>query len=130
MAEKQIIFTVHAQERMQQRGITQDEIINLLQDPTAYEVVSDGAKKRYSATLVVIYQPTNEKVVVLTTYPREVSLEIKVKEIAGKIGWYKEESLDSFIKEAYYMESLGVSENEIVKHLQTLFDAVCNEFTK
>lgn len=66
-----IVFTLHALERMKKRGVAQVEVLECLRDPDRLMKLDDvyrAVRRLGSEVLVVVYRKEDDTVIVITIY--------------------------------------------------------------
>lgn len=124
-----IEYTTHAKERMDERGITEEDINIVLQKAKLVRQNSKSTVKQYQDIAVAYFENTElDKLVVITVFKPEKSLERRIVRIPKPQDWWHKEDKDVFINQGYFLLEKGLDEEEIIDHLTKLFNAVCGEF--
>ena len=122
-----IIYTKHAMLRMEERGITEEEI-EIALDKAKIESHHENKIIRDYKTLRVVFTTDGETIKVLTVYHPNKTLERKIDAIPAPHEWWKQDGKQVFIDQAYFLIEKGLSEDEVISHLTDVFRAVCGEF--
>ena len=66
-----IVFTKHAKEQMEERGISEDEVINTLKFPESTQKIDDlyYAQKRTNQGIIEVVYEKENYIKVITLYP-------------------------------------------------------------
>lgn len=124
---KLIILTKHAEERMKQREITQEDIDKVME----FGIVSfssSGISTKEFGKIKVVYKEKSDIFSIITTYKTDSLLENQIDVLPKPYNWITTQSKQDFITQAYFLREKGLDDEEILEHLKFLYRAVCKEF--
>ena len=122
-----IEYTKHAEERLEERGITKDEVEEVMLKATI-KGYRDGVKTLEYNDICVVFAKTWDATVIVTAFKTDRELEDKVNLIPSPQEWWKTDNRDFFVDQASFLKERGLNDEEIIEHLTKLFKAVCQEF--
>ena len=125
--EKPIGFTAHAKERLKERKISKEDAIKVIRKGKAVRY-HEKKKIFYYYSNIVVFEEKDDSIQVITVYKSNKTLEQKIEKIPDPYEWIKQADKETFINQAYFLSEKGLSDDEIIEHLDIVFRAVCGEY--
>ena len=125
--EKSINFATHAKQRLIERKISQEDAEKVIRKgkPIGWR---NGSRIYAYYSNVVVFDDKGEDIQVITVYKLNRTLEQRIEMMAQPYEWFKEDNKRVFIHHAYYLLDKGLEMDEVLWHLEELYNAVCGEF--